>query len=72
METQSKIELLEKLTYLAGSKLPVSEECGVYQVLLHRKETCIRMLNPKSEGEYKLLEKLLEYTENLIKDYFYL
>ncbi len=63
---------IEKLNKIANSPIPISDKDVLYDIFLHRKETAIRMLNPVSEEKYKLLEKLLEYTENLIKDFLYL
>lgn len=63
---------IEKINSIVNSPIPVSEECGVYQVFLERRKIAEKMQYPASEDVRQLLEKNLEYVEDLIRKYFYL
>ena len=63
---------IEKINSIANSPIPVSEECGIHQVFLERRKIAEKMQYPASEDVYELLDKNLEYVEDLIRKYFYL
>lgn len=66
---QSNIKEFERITRIAHSKIPVSEESSVFNFFVARREVC-RKFNSEITGDnLKLLQDRLGYIEENIKLY---